>query len=316
MGNIQQSVNWIEEIANDNSHGYQWGGWGPDYDCGHLVIDALEQGGFPVKSHGASYTANMPEALAACGFQDVKDQVNKSTGAGTRAGDVLINRENHAAMVVSGGRIVQARSDYDGMPGDGSGQEIRIQGYYDFPWTHIMRYVGGEAGVPVSAEPAEQATPRTSLRKGDRGDDVKEMQERLISLGYSCGQCGADGIYGSDTMIAVMIFQDDYSLNGTGIADEVTLKTILTANKKETGGGQTNQDGVWLEELQFGSRGDAVKLLQAALNLRGYPCGTVDGIFGKNTEAALNGFKLDRNMETDGKVDVDVWDKLLEVWKK
>lgn len=39
--------------------------------------------------------------------------------------------------------------------------------------------------------------------------------------------------------------------------------------------------------LKMGSRGDAVKALQVYLNLKGYPCGVADGIFGKLTKNAV-----------------------------
>ena len=40
-----------------------------------------------------------------------------------------------------------------------------------------------------------------------KGEDVRHVQEALISRGYSCGHLGADGQYGSDTKQAVKNFQ-------------------------------------------------------------------------------------------------------------
>lgn len=68
-----------------------------------------------------------------------------------------------------------------------------------------------------------------------------------------------------------------------------------------------------LSELQIGSTGDVVVLLQAALNVRGYNCGAADGIFGAKTQSALNSFKRDRNKPTDGKADALTWAELLKV---
>ena len=66
-----------------------------------------------------------------------------------------------------------------------------------------------------------------------------------------------------------------------------------------------------LPDLQIGCTGDAVILLQAALNVRGYNSGKADGIFGAKTQSAANSFKRDHAMETDGKCDVKTWDELL-----
>lgn len=49
--------------------------------------------------------------------------------------------------------------------------------------------------------------PTTScLGKGDEGAEVKQLQENLIKLGYSCGSWGADGDFGNATEQAVIKF--------------------------------------------------------------------------------------------------------------
>lgn len=69
------------------------------------------------------------------------------------------------------------------------------------------------------------------LKRGDSGNDVKELQEKLISLGYSCGGRGADGDYGLATENAVRKFQEANGLLTDGIAGQQTLEVI---NKKYT----------------------------------------------------------------------------------
>lgn len=54
------------------------------------------------------------------------------------------------------------------------------------------------------------------LKNGRRGDDVKELQETLIKLGYNCGKSGADGVFGDDTEKAVRAFQKDRKLTVDG----------------------------------------------------------------------------------------------------
>ena len=41
------------------------------------------------------------------------------------------------------------------------------------------------------------------LQKGSKGDEVKNLQSRLIELGYICGTGTADGIYGNGTYNSV-----------------------------------------------------------------------------------------------------------------
>ena len=62
------------------------------------------------------------------------------------------------------------------------------------------------------------------LKNGSRGDDVKEVQEILISQGYLDG--GADGIFGRKTEAAVLAFQKERGLDATGIVGEGTYREL------------------------------------------------------------------------------------------
>ena len=45
---------------------------------------------------------------------------------------------------------------------------------------------------------------------------------------------------------------------------------------------------------------DEIKILQASLNSKGYEAGTVDGIAGRKTKTALQGFQADNGFVADG----------------
>ena len=51
---------------------------------------------------------------------------------------------------------------------------------------------------------------------------------------------------------------------------------------------------------QMGSRGEEVRQVQTALQNRGYDPGTVDGIYGEKTEAAVRQFQRDQGLTVDG----------------
>ena len=77
----------------------------------------------------------------------------------------------------------------------------------------------------------------TILNRGDSGIAVKELQEKLIKLGYSCGKLGDDGIFGSATENAVRQFQRKTSgLSVDGIAGYQTLTAIDVAIAALKGG--------------------------------------------------------------------------------
>ena len=56
-----------------------------------------------------------------------------------------------------------------------------------------------------------------TLRKGSKGDDVRELQRGLIKMGFSVGKWGADGDFGGSTKNAVMAFQKKYGLTPDGV---------------------------------------------------------------------------------------------------
>lgn len=64
----------------------------------------------------------------------------------------------------------------------------------------------------------------TVLRSGCRGDEVKELQQQLIRMGYDCGT--ADGIFGRRTEEAVKEFQKEKGLTADGIVGEQTQKAL------------------------------------------------------------------------------------------
>lgn len=74
-----------------------------------------------------------------------------------------------------------------------------------------------------------------TLKKGMSGDDVKELQTKLLALGYSLPKYGADGDYGSETVTAVKAFQKDKGLTQSGEYDEATHAALTTPAETKSG---------------------------------------------------------------------------------
>lgn len=105
-------------------------------------------------------------------------------------------------------------------------------------WTHWGEMSGvdyEEGGEPMAPEiPEEPEDPgRETLRKGDNGDAVRELQQLLIDRGYDLGKYGADGKYGAQTEKAVKQFQKDWGLKEDGICGEKTWAMLLSTPEKE-----------------------------------------------------------------------------------
>ncbi len=247
---IEDFTNRAIAIANDNRHGYsQQNRWGPDYDCSSMVIQCLQDAGIPAKDRGATFTGNMREVLSDCGFKNVIDSCNLHTSEGMKRGDILLNDADHTAIYLGNGQLVHARSsEGNTLQGDQSGNEIRVQPYYNYPWTAVLRYAGDKpTNVPtnvvpdidVGNKPDEQRYYELRfpyLRKGDTGDAVRVAQTLLQARNIYCGPYGADKDFGADTEKAVREFQRKHGLRADGVIGPETGASLF--------GGKVNMEEV------------------------------------------------------------------------
>ncbi len=98
---------------------------GQDYDCSSLLITAWQQAGVKVKDAGAWNTNSMYNAFLKSGFRDITSQVNLTSGAGLKRGDVLLKPGSHTAMSIGNGQVVQAsHNENGGITGGQTGDQI------------------------------------------------------------------------------------------------------------------------------------------------------------------------------------------------
>lgn len=84
----------------------------------------------------------------------------------------------------------------------------------------------GNTGSQNPSESKPENTERSYLKRGDRGQKVKDMQLMLIGCGYSCGKSGADGIFGLGTEKALLKFQHDNGLKEDGLYGNVSKEKL------------------------------------------------------------------------------------------
>lgn len=141
------------------------------------------------------------------------------------------------------------------------------------------------------------------LYRGCTGDAVKTLQEKLNAKGFDSGN--VDGIFGAKTYAAATAFQKANGLGVDGIVGKLTWAKLYDATP-------VNVTPVTTQPmLRTGSRGDAVRKLQELLNAKGYTCGSVDGIFGSKTYAAVLAFQKANGLGADGIVGPLTWGKLV-----
>lgn len=81
-------------------------------------------------------------------------------------------------------------------------------------------------------------------RLGSSGSEVKQIQQKLKSLGYYKGS--VDGIYGTQTKNAVTSFQRSCGITADGICGKTTLLYLGITNSGGTGSGSYNNADVEL----------------------------------------------------------------------
>ncbi|WP_343228685.1 peptidoglycan-binding protein [Silanimonas sp.] len=163
---------------------------------------------------------------------------------------------------------------------------------------------GAAMPTPPGRAPSAPSTPMADgvLREGERGAEVRQLQERLNAVGArdAAGRVlGTDGQFGQRTEDAVRSFQRARGLEVDGLAGPETLRALDAAVRARAASPMA--DGV----LREGERGVEVRQLQERLNAvgardaAGRVLGT-DGQFGQRTEDAVRNFQRARGLEVDG----------------
>ena len=159
------------------------------------------------------------------------------------------------------------------------------------------------------------SSPYRTLRTGDTGDDVREMQDRLKALGYFTGT--TNGIYASDTLLAVSLFQQASGLPMDGIAGSDTQRALFdsSASSSSIASVQTLEPvsaslytpsptptaASAAAEMREGSAGPNVNALQSRLEELGYLTGSVSrGYYDPWTADAVRSFQQLNGLTADG----------------
>lgn len=103
--------------------------------------------------------------------------------------------------------------------------------------------ISGLAALPTTLLPTPTRIPTapltstatvapisSTLRKGDKGEEVKALQNRLIELGYLTG--APDGDFGNRTRAAIIDFQKMNDLNADGVVGNKTITSLYSNTVK------------------------------------------------------------------------------------
>ena len=132
--------------------------------------------------------------------------------------------------------------------------------------------------------------PTRLIVKGDRDDEVSDVQSRLRALGHRIDD--VPGTFGDSTHKAVRAFQQGRGILVDGIVGPHTWSELVEASWR------LGDRPLYLRRPFI--RGDDVVTLQTQLNALGFDAGREDGIFGERADGAVRGFQREYGVLEDG----------------
>ena len=218
-------------------------------------------------------------------------EVNRATEAPVGSSGDNVLREGDTGSAVT--RLQQALKNLGYYTGavDGNYGSGTVEAVKSFQRQNGLRIDGkaGEATQRALYGTSSTASYNT-LRPGDEGSAVTNLQYALYELGYYDGR--VDGIYSTLTSEAVRAFQQNNSLKVDGIAGEETQKKLYSSSARAAGAADYTT-------LRQGDQGHLVIELQEALQGLGY-LAQVTGVYDDATYWAVKSFQERNGLQSDG----------------
>ena len=205
-------------------------------------------------------------------------------------------------------------------------EQLAQQGYNSI---EILKYYYGDDIEIVSNAPISEITslyPGYPIIPGDRGNEVALIQTALneISTNYpAIPKVSVDGIYGENTENAIRTFQEIFDLTPDGIVGLATWYKMVylyvgirrLAELNSRGQQLLGESFEYTGVVQLGDTGLKVTVAQYLLSVLSefyntIPFVTVDGVFGRNTEIAVEEFQRTFNLPVTGVITAGVWNEL------
>ena len=189
---------------------------------------------------------------------------------------------------------------------NGNWYKVSCNGKTGYVWKKYIKVTSSSSGSSSGSKSSGSSSSDGICQQGDKGDAVRSVQKRLITLGYlSSGS--ADGSFGNQTKNAVMAFQKNNGLSQTGRVNSSTLEKLNSSSAKKAGSSSSSSEGT----CQPGDKGDAVRKVQKRLIALGYlASGSADGDYGSMTRKAVKSFQQRNGLNVTGSVNANTLAKL------
>lgn len=188
-------------------------------DCSGLFSWAFKQLG------GYMYHGSNTMYLQYCTDKGELKKGKRTDGKTLKPGTAVFvwngEKYSHVGLYIGNGTVIEAASTING---------VITSKVSAGKWTHWgeLKGVNFDMSEPVVKEP-----PKT-IKRGSKGELVKEAQRLLSDRGYNLGKYGVDGDFGKATEAAVKRFQKDWGLKQDGIIGPQTWEKLTSAPVNKT----------------------------------------------------------------------------------
>ena len=190
--------------AQGRAYGSKW--------IGHMVADCSGLFSWAFRQLGGyMYHGSDTMFRKYCTSKGELKKGKRTDGATLKPGTAVFvwngKKYSHVGLYVGGDTVIEAMGTING---------VTTSKVTAGKWTHWgvltgVLYENAESAVSENSDPVP-TTGKPTVRKGSKGDAVKELQTMLLKLGYDLGPCGIDGDFGKATEAAVRSFQSDHRL--------------------------------------------------------------------------------------------------------
>lgn len=280
----------------------------------------MQSHGYAIRNNGTAWNG-IPNCLKAFGIKDVQEVPNMtkcwelmSKGyvgvflfrSGKRGGVTWTSSGHYVAVTdykVQNGKHYLYTRDSGGRNHTGwYAYETTMKGLIPRIW---LGKVEQPKPIPKPSGKYSGTIPSPTLRKGSKGDSVKNLQKFLNWYGNF--KLAVDGQFGSGTYNALATFQRTEGIGADGIYGnqsytkakayvQVSPPSVTPTVKKPSG---KYSGSIPSPTLKKGSKGTSVKNLQLFLTWYGIKV-SADGDFGAKTQDALKVFQKTEGISADG----------------
>lgn len=214
-------TNWKKNTEAKNDHYYNAAVYGSKW-VGHYVADCSGMFVWAFREYGMGMSHISSNIYTS--YCSKKGKLNDSLKKTLKPGTAVFTGSSpgnhpHVGLYAGNGKVIEASGTQAGV----CTSNITATKWTFYGELKNVLYDGTEEPIEVI----------DVIRKGDKGTAVRNLQKKLLELGYKLPKYGADGDFGSETEAAVKAFQKDWGLTQDGIVGPETQKMLDSVPAKE-----------------------------------------------------------------------------------